>query len=184
MHVSLWGVQQEMLNIMKMIAESNGFYVIACSYMKVWICRWVNMACVSRQVKVRAKCSAAYTSCILWLIHLKASCNSKGASFKMLMHKNYQGIPGNRENIVPCIEEDTDVQAYVEKKGTEKKYPVWSKYKSNFITEASLGKNVVCDALHFCITYESAATLKTKQLENLIQFNSLYIFLFPESHVM
>lgn len=46
------------------------------------------------------------------------------------------------------------------------------------------GKNVVYDALHFCFTYESAAAIKTRQLENLIQFNSSYIFPFPENYVI
>lgn len=57
--------------------------------------------------------------CCLYLVYTVTDTSR----FKMLMRKNYQGIPGNKENIVPCTEEDTDVLTYVEKKGTEQKYP-------------------------------------------------------------
>lgn len=75
-----------------------------------------------------------------------------------------------------CTEEDTDVLTNVEKD----KQNINLRFEGNIIVILSLRplckKNILYDALHSCFAYKSAATIKTKELENLIQFNSLYIF--------
>lgn len=62
-----------------------------------------------------------------------------------------------------CTEEDTDVLTYVEKDKQHENIHFDGNIKIILSLRPLWGKNI--DTLHFCFTYESAATIKTKQLK-------------------